>query len=335
VERPSIRLETDDWNRVRSAFSTLTTVAGKGSSDSGNEWQATFEGGRAVAAELSRPHIALGDAEGNLYIADKESHAVRKVTRDGVIHTFAGTNVAGRAPDLETPATQAALSNPNGLWVASSGTVYIVDLDNYRIRRVTPNGMMTTLIRMNDLPVGRGLWVADDESEALIAAGSELRRWTPAEGVTRFASGFGALGMVLKDNAGRILVGDRDGQRVYMLASDGTKTVIAGNGTAGAFVDGSLATEAALNEPRAIWPYGDGLLVGLHDGCKILYVDKEGYAHLMLRGSAKSNAGDGSPYDPTQSTIGEVRSITVDHTGSIVFVENDVGRIRKVAAVMP
>ncbi|HMA97663.1 MAG TPA: hypothetical protein VKP30_33490, partial [Polyangiaceae bacterium] len=146
-------------------------------------------------------------------------------------------------------------------------------------------------------------------------------------------SGFGALGMVVKDSAGRILVGDRDGQRVYAVANDGTKTVIAGNGTAGTFIDGTLATEAALNEPRAIWPYREGLLVGLHDGCRILYIDNEGYAHLMLRGSAKSNAGDGLPYDPTQSTIGEVRSITVDHAGSIVFVENDVGRVRRVVAV--
>lgn len=320
-----------DWDRVRVAFSTLSTVAGKGSSDSGNEWQSEFEGGRAVDAELSRPHIALADAQGNVYIADKESHAVRRVTTDGVIHTFAGTNVAGKAPDSATPAMQAALSNPNGLWVTPGGTVYIVDLDNYRIRRVTPDGVMTTLIVMNNLPVGRGLWVAEDESEALIAAGSELRRWTPVTGVTTLASGFGALGMVVKSAAGKILVGDRDGQRVYEIAGDGTKTVVAGNGSAGVFVDGTLATEAALNEPRAIWPYADGLLIGLHDGCKILYVDNEGYAHLMLRGSAKSNAGDGLPYDPTQLTIGEVRSITVDHAGAIIFVENDVGRVRKLA----
>ncbi|HEY5957600.1 MAG TPA: hypothetical protein VIV60_13635, partial [Polyangiaceae bacterium] len=116
------------------------------------------------------------------------------------------------------------------------------------------------------------------------------------------------------------------------VGADGKKRVIAGNGTEDAFVNGALATETAFDEPRAIWPYGDGLLVGLHDGCKIIYVDSSGYAHLMLRGTANSHRGDGEHYDPALASIGEMRSLTVSAQGNLIFVENDVGYVRMVAA---
>ena len=331
----SIRLETADWTRVKTRFSILSTIAGKGSLDNGNDWAPSFEGGSATAAELSRPHMALTDASGNLYIADKESHAIRKVTPDGTIHTVAGTNASGNAPDAATPALEGALSSPNGLWVNPDGTFYIVDLGNAKVRRVTPQGQMSTLFAMASLSVGRGLWVAEDESEALVASGSELLAWTPSGGVRTLASGFGGLGMVLKTKTGRILAGDREGLRVYEVTPDGKRTVIAGNGTSDTFVDGGRATETAFNEPRAIWPYGEGLLVGLHDGCRIIYIDNEGYSHLMLRGSKKSHAGDGEPYDATRATIGEVRSITVDASGNLIFVENDTGVVRRLTAASP
>jgi hypothetical protein len=324
---------TDDWKAVRGMFSTLTTIAGKGASDNGNEWQPSFEDAPAVTAELSRPHMAQADSKSNIYIANKESHAIRRVAPDGTITTFAGINVAGNAPNYDAPATQGALSNPNGLWVSSSDNVYIVDLDNKKIRRVTPNGTMSTFITLSTLETGRGLWVADDESEALIASGPILFRWTPAQGAKTLASGFVELGMVLRAPDGRILAGDRVGKRAYEVAENGKKTVIAGNGTIGPFVDGGLATKIGFDEPRAIWPFGSGLLVGLHNGCKIIYIDDEGYAHLMLQGSSKSHGGDGLPYDPTKRLVGELRSLTVDAQGNLIFVENDKGYVRKIKGV--
>lgn len=324
---------TEDWKVVRAMFSTLTTIAGKGDADNGNEWQPSFEAGSAVAAELSRPHMAQADSRGNVYIADKESHAIRRVAPDGTITTFAGINVAGNAPNVAAPANQGALSNPNGLWVSATDTVYIVDLDNRKIRRVTPDGMMSTLITLTSLVTGRGLWVADDESEALIASGTTLYRWTPAQGAVPFALGFRELGMVLRTPDGRILAGDRGGRRAYEIAEDGKKRVIAGNGTTGPFIDGGLATKIGFDEPRAIWPLGGGLLVGLHNGCKIIYIDDEGYAHLMLQGTGSSHGGDGLPYDPTKRLIGELRSVTVDVQGNLIFVENDKGYVRRIKGV--
>jgi hypothetical protein len=323
-----------DWDQVRTSFSILTTIAGQGESDNGNEWQERFEAGLATDAELSRPHMAMADGQGNVYIADKESHGIRQVTLDGRIHTVAGTNVSGDALDDGVDARKGALSDPNGIWVQPDGTLYILDLGNAKVRRVTPDGIMSTLIELQSLSTGRGLWVAVDESEALIAAGSELLSWTASDGVRTLASGFGSLGMVLKTPDGRILVGDRGGMRVYEVHADGKKTAMAGNGGAEeSFVDGAKATETAFDEPRAIWPYAGGILVGLHNGCKIIYVDSEGFAHLMLQGSSSSHSGDGAPYDPSVKTIGEMRSVTVTSHGDIIFVENDVGYVRQLSAV--
>ncbi len=328
-----IKKDTENWAQVRAAFSTLSTVAGKGASDSGNEWQPSFEGGPAIAAELSRPHMAQADAAGNIYIADKESNGIRRVALDGSISTVAGTNVAGNAPDVATKAIEGPLSSPNGLWVNPDGTLYVVDLDNKKIRRVTPEGSMSTLITLTTFSVGRGLWVAADESEALIASGTTLLRWTSSQGTETLASGFTELGMVLKTEEGRVLAGDRGAKKVYEVATDGKKTVLVGDGTKGAFVDGAMATATAFDEPRAIWPFSGGLLVGLHNGCKIIYVDDEGYAHLLLEGSSSSHGGDGLPYDPSSLSIGEVRSVTVSAQGDLIFVENDRGYVRKLSGV--
>jgi hypothetical protein len=100
--------ESPDWIAVKNSFGILTTIAGAGKSDDGNEWQSSFEGGPATDAELSRPHMALTDAAGNIYIADKLSHGIRKVTPDGTIHTAAGTNVSGNARDSAIPAVEGA-----------------------------------------------------------------------------------------------------------------------------------------------------------------------------------------------------------------------------------
>ena len=88
------------------SFGLLHTIAGSGADagvDGSNYWQASFEGGYATNAALSRPHFALEDCSGSVYIVDKGSDPVLKVTTDGRIHTVAGTHAAGNGPDSSTP----------------------------------------------------------------------------------------------------------------------------------------------------------------------------------------------------------------------------------------
>ena len=170
------------FSNLVQSYGLLHTLAGNGV-DSGLDnvsfWNPVFEGLSATNVTLSRPHIAMADPAGNIFIADKNSHSVLKITTDGRIHTVAGAHSAGNGPDIATPGTQVALNQPNGLWVRSDGTVYILDTGNGKVRRLAPGGTMTTLFTdAGGISIGRGLWVRDDEALVYYASQTKLRQWT-------------------------------------------------------------------------------------------------------------------------------------------------------------
>lgn len=187
------------WDRVRRQYGRLSAVAGRGATDRGNEWRAAFEGGAAVDAELSRPHFAMADAAGNVYIADKEAHAIREVSPSGVMTTVAGTGATRPVNDTPGPGLQRTLGDPNGLFVLPDGTLYILDLDHSRVRKLSPGGVMSTLFQVpGGIAIGRGLWVSGDEREVLVASGTDIVRWTPGQAPVAWARGFASLGMVVR-----------------------------------------------------------------------------------------------------------------------------------------
>ena len=183
-----------------------------------NEWIPSYVNAPATTVNLSNPHIAMADALGNTYIADKASNQILKVGANGLINVFAGTGYypytttypytapAGYVvSDGPAPATTLNLKACNGLYVLPSGVVYIYDAGNHRIRRVGLDGVMSTIVNDPDplwLPSGRGLWVS--LSEDLIyytqevtdlsqpqpttsvnrpALGGVVKQWTPGGGI--------------------------------------------------------------------------------------------------------------------------------------------------------
>ncbi len=126
-------------HRVRRiAGGVVTTFAGSGVRGYGGD------GRLAIAAQLDSPSAVALDADGALYIADRDNHAVRRVGRDGVITTVAGTGVRGFSGDLG-PAALARLSFPTGVAVDAAGALFIADSDNHRIRRVDADGVIDTV----------------------------------------------------------------------------------------------------------------------------------------------------------------------------------------------
>src|SRR5205823_2226070 len=102
------------------------------------------DGGPATAAHLNGPRgVAVGPS-GDVFIADSDNNRIRRVTPSGTISTVAGTGEAGFAGD-GGPAVAAHLSRPFGVAVDPSGTLYIADTDNNRIRRVSPAGVISTI----------------------------------------------------------------------------------------------------------------------------------------------------------------------------------------------
>lgn len=328
-------------NLVQS-YGLLETIAGTnmpgGGVDKSNYWRPWYEGGPATNACLSRPHNAFADPENNILIVDQGSGSVLKVTPAGTIHTFAGTHTNGFNGDGPAPATNLALNFPNGGWMAEDGRFYILDTDNRRIRRVDPNGIMTTVVTNADaVGEGRGLWVKSDESLLYFCALTRLRKWTPAGGVVTLPHVFLNLANILGDErTGDLYICDRDAHRIYRLDTNGVLTTFAGNGTTGPRTEGTPVLQFGFNRPRDLCflPNG-GYLVSEHNpGNCVWYVDPAGRVHLWLNGNSSNNAyrGDGAWFYANLATpkVSKVRSIKTDRRGNLLIVENDIGYLRRV-----
>lgn len=336
VEVPATRA---GFSNLVGSYGLLETIAGNGAGqeDGVSFWLPDNEGQPGPWVALSRPHMAMADQAGRVYIADKNSHSVLRVDLDGSIHTHAGTHLGGFDGEGPAVATNLQLSLPNGLWVRADGTVYILDTGNGRIRRVDTHGVMSTVFLAtgtgSSLNGGRGLWVGDDETLAYFCAGTRVRSWTPSGGLRTLASGFTELGTLWVEANGDVLVCDRGGHRVYRISPSGTSSVLAGNGTPSGGGDGEPALATGLNGVRSIWPVPTGgYLLLTHDGCQLWYLDTAGVVHLLLQGAGGStHGGDGEFfYDPTAYKISEGRSVTMDAAGHILICESDYGFVRRI-----
>jgi NHL repeat len=124
--------------RMVNAAGIITTFAGNGSSGFGGD------GGAATAAQLNQIWGMAADASGNVYICDGGNNRVRKVSTSGIITSIAGTGSPGYGGDAG-PAASAKLNDPSGICVAPNGVIYIADMHNNRIRRISTTGVISTV----------------------------------------------------------------------------------------------------------------------------------------------------------------------------------------------
>jgi len=322
------------YSEFLDSYDLLSTIAGKGNIDVGGEngWLPAYEGGPATVAELSRPHIAMADSVGNIYIADKDAHAIRKVNTQGVISTVAGTNLPGDGDN--GLATEIALNAPNGLWVKADGTFYILDLMNHKIRKVDTGSHITTVVNdESGISLGRGLWVSRAEDTIWYASGSQIKMWTGTSGIVPYATGFSGLGNIVQDPDGFLVATDRTANQVYRISKEGDREVIAGNGASSGGGDGFPALETGFNGVRGVWFLEDNTyFLATHEGSQVWHIDSQGIAHLFLDGleGDEYHSGDGENYRTPGYKISEARAVTVDHQGNILITENDRGFIRKI-----
>jgi RHS repeat-associated protein len=127
-------------NRVRQVGTdgVLSTAAGTGA------YGSLGDGGSAALATLSAPVSVAVDPTGNMYIVDQLNQRVREVGGDGVIHTVAGNGTWGFSGDTGT-ATTGQISQPGQLSVASDGSLYLADFQNFRLRSISPSGTLSTV----------------------------------------------------------------------------------------------------------------------------------------------------------------------------------------------
>ncbi len=362
------RAHADQFQDLVDSFGTTRTLAGIHHANTTNPdgtsinfWTPESEGAPAATVGLSNPHMAAADAYGNIYIADKSGQAVLQITTNGLIHTFAGTHVGGFNGDGPAPATSLRISNVNGLFVFPNGTVYLLDPGNHRIRRVGPDGTMTTVVNDPEpewYPSGRGLWVSPDEQliyythefrpvpPSIIADGAAVKRWTATNGIETVCGksvGFrNPANLAVNPDDGRLYVCDRAEEDSTKMATglfriDGPDAVtrITGNITQPLAADGQLAVNSYIDGPRGIAFQADGsyFLCGHKDG-NVWFVDGAGRLHLYLRGKGTKDGyslpeGEHPPLTASQY-FAQPRAVTLAPNGSLLVVCNDSGFVFQV-----
>ena len=343
--------------RVRKVTgTTITTYAGNGST--------TFygDGGPATGAIFINPAAVAFDALGNMYIADRGQHRVRKVEAGtGITSTVAGTGTASFSGDSGA-ATSATLSNPFAVALDTAGNLFIADADNHRIRKVAAGtGIITTVAGTGattyngdsiaattaNLNSPRGLAV-DSGGNVYIAEFFNHRvRKVTGTTITTLA-GTGTLGnsgdngapasaqlanpaAIALNSAGDLFIADYGNRRVRKVANGGNITAVAGTGAFGSGGDGGLALNATFNNPF-------GVAV---DAAGNLYISDQGTHRVrkVATGTAIITAfagdgvaaflGDGGP--AATARLFFPSGLAVDGAGNLYIADQNNVRIRKVS----
>jgi trimeric autotransporter adhesin len=277
------------------------TIAGDGTESS------TGDGGEAVYATLNSPASVVFDSSGNLYIAELEGNRVRKVTPDGIISTYAGTGVKGFGGDGGAAAS-ALLNQPSSLAFDVLGNLYIADTTNARVRRVSPDGKISTF-------AGNGQRII---SNAGIGDG----------GPATSASFFTPLGVAV-DGTGNVWITDFNNHRIRRVSPDGIINSVAGNGVQGFAGDGGPAINARLSGPTGIKIDATGnAFFAEFSGSRVRKVSSTGVITTIAGNGLIDYAGDGGL--AVNAALFLPNDVAIDSNGNVFIADGRNNRIRKV-----
>ncbi len=286
--------------RIDGRTAVITTVAGSGAAGYSGD------GGPATAASFNEPYGIAVDRNGNIYVADRHNHCVRRIdAASGGVITFAGNGVAGYSGD-GGPAAQAGMVEPNGLgFDPAQQRLFIADVADHRVRVVDLlTGMISTF------------------------AGTGEAAHTGDEGPASAAGVFGARAVKVAPD-GTVYILERQGSTLRAVdPKTGAIAIVAGTGARGYSGDGGPARAAVFDAPKefALDPDGD-----------ILIVDTENHAIRgiyaatgtveTIAGGHKGPEGDGGP--ATTAGLGRPHGAAVGPDGAIYIGDTENHRIRK------
>jgi len=279
---------------------TITTVGGTGTAGYSGD------GGQATSATLNGPVSVTTDNAGNKYIADYSNNVIRKISTSGIISTVAGNGSIGNSGD-GGQATSAKLGNPVSVVFDAAGNMYIADQVNNIIRKVTTDGIISTII---------GTYSSGGYS-------GDGGQATAAQLYYPTGLAFDAVGnLYITDLFNHVV------RKVNM--STGIITTIAGIGqTNGYSGDGGPATAATLYRPDGIDIDAQGNIYFAEQGNNIIRkINTSGIISTIAGTGNNEYTGDGGP--ATLATLNIPSGVTIDGAGNIYIADAGNYVIRQV-----
>jgi len=325
----------------------VTTVAGSagvfGSAD-----------GTGAAARFNNPIGVATDSSGNVYVADTNNHTIRKITPAGAVTTLAGS--AGVIGSADGTGAAASFNRPFGVATDSSGNVYVADLSNHTIRKITPAGVVTTLAgsagfsgstdgtgaaaRFN-FPIG----VATDSSGNVYVAdlsNHTIRKITPAGVVTTVAGSAGVSGSadgtgaaasfnnpygVATDSSGNVYVADFSNHTIRKITPAGVVTTLAGSAGFSGSTDGTGAA-ASFNNPRGVATDSSGnVYVADSNNSTIRKITPAGVVTTLAGSAGVSGSADGTG---AAASFNNPYGVATDSSGNVYVADTFNSTIRKI-----
>ena len=277
----------------------ITTIAGTGVPGY------TGDNGPAINANLHQPSGVILDKKGNLFFGDFGNSVIRKIDTFGIITTIAGTGSTGYNGD-SIPATDAKLYGPWSIAIDDTGSIFVADYGNNRIRKIDTFGIITTVA---------GTGFPGYNGDSIYATTAQLN---------------GPYGITL-DVFGNIYTADFGNHRIRMVDTAGIITTVAGTGVAGTDGDGGSAVLATVYNPYGIISDPSGNIFFSDEmNCRIRKFNPHagGIITTVAGNDTCGYMGDNVP--ATATTLDGPFGVTLDSIGNLYIGDEGNSRIRKV-----
>jgi DNA-binding beta-propeller fold protein YncE len=321
------------------------------------------DGSPALQAKLTGPFGVAFDDSGNMFIVEMTGSRVRKVDRNGILTTIAGTGEKGNSGD-DGPARAAQLNEPHSLAIAANGDIYLSDTGNNRVRKIDARtGIISAFAGTGEKgssgdggpanqakfggvycvaldPKGEQMYLADLDNHRIRAVdlktgivrtvAGDGKRGVPQDGAEAIAAPLVDPRAVAADAQGNIYILERSGHALRAVDSRGRIRTVAGTGKAGATGDDGDAHQAELNGPKHLCIDLDGNVVIADTENHLIrkYLPREGKI-VRIAGTGK-NGPSIVGADPMQTQLSQPHGVYVHPSGTLYIADSSNDRVLKI-----